>query len=211
MFSIENLSHVYQQKTVLQIPQWVVNQGEQWLLRGNSGSGKTTFLHILAGLQQATSGIVLVSNTEISLLSGTKLDKFRGQNIGIIFQQPYLIKTLTAIENLLLANYMAGKKQDKKFLIELLTHLNIAALQHKFPHQLSIGELQRLCIARALANKPKLLLADEPTSALDDQNTKAVIDLIKTQASFYNTTLVIATHDNRLESEFEKCQKLSAF
>ncbi len=176
MFSIENLSHVYQQKTVLQIPQWVVNQGEQWLLRGNSGSGKTTFLHILAGLQQATSGTVLVSNTEMRLLSGTKLDKFRGQNIGIIFQQPYLIKTLTAIENLLLANYMAGKKQDKKFLIELLTHLNIAALQNKFPHQLSIGELQRLCIARALANQPKLLLADEPTSALDDQNTKAVID-----------------------------------
>jgi putative ABC transport system ATP-binding protein len=208
MFSIENLSHVYQQKTVLQIQQWVVNQGEQWLLRGNSGSGKTTFLHILAGLQQATSGKVLVSNTEIGQLSGTKLDKFRGQNIGIIFQQPYLIKTLTAIENLLLANYMAGKRQDKKFLIELLTHLNISALQHKFPHQLSIGELQRLCIARALANQPKLLLADEPTSALDDQNTKAVIDLIKTQASFYNTTLVIATHDNRLENEFEKCKKL---
>jgi putative ABC transport system ATP-binding protein len=202
MFSIENLTHTYQQKTVLQIPKWLVNQGEQWLLRGNSGSGKTTLLHILAGLQQATSGKISIASTEISQLKGTKLDKFRGKEIGIIFQQPYLVKTLSVLENLLLANYMASQKQDKTFLLHLLQELNIAELQNKFPHQLSVGEQQRLCIARALANKPKLLLADEPTSALDDENTKSVINLIKNQAKNYNTTLIIATHDNRLEQEF---------
>ena len=203
MFSIENLTHIYQQKTVLQIPKWFVNQGEQWLLRGNSGSGKTTLLHILAGLQEATSGKISIANTEISQLKGTKLDKFRGKEIGIIFQQPYLVKTLSVLENLLLANYMASQKQDKTFLLHLLQELNIAELQNKFPHQLSVGEQQRLCIARSLANKPKLLLADEPTSALDDENTKLVINLIKNQAKNYNTTLIIATHDNRLETEFQ--------
>jgi putative ABC transport system ATP-binding protein len=179
-----------------------VNQGEQWLLRGNSGSGKTTLLHILAGLQQATSGKISIANTEISQLKGTKLDKFRGKEIGIIFQQPYLVKTLSVLENLLLANYMASQKQDKTFLLHLLQELNIEELQNKFPHQLSVGEQQRLCIARSLANKPKLLLADEPTSALDDENTKFVINLIKNQAKNYNTTLIIATHDSRLEQEF---------
>jgi putative ABC transport system ATP-binding protein len=208
MFSIENLTHIYQQKTVLQISDWNVKQGEQWLLRGNSGSGKTTFLHILAGLQKATSGKIEIIGTDISNLYGTKLDTFRGQHIGIIFQQAYLVKTLSAIENLLLANYMADKKQDRKFLQTLLEQLHIADLQHKFPNQLSIGELQRLSIARALANKPKLLLADEPTSALDDHNTKAVLTLIREQAAFYNTTLLIATHDSRVSNEFSLSRNL---
>jgi putative ABC transport system ATP-binding protein len=209
MFHLSNLQHQYQQKTVLSIQEWTVSQGEQWLLRGKSGSGKSTLLHILACLQNASNiGDLQIANCNVKAMHIRELDKFRGQNIGIIFQQPYLVNTLNVEENLLLANYAANKKQDKIFIKTLLENLQIAPLHKKYPHQLSGGEAQRVCIARALVNNPKLLLADEPTSALDDDNTKAVLNLIKSQAEKYNTTLVIATHDNRLVADFQKVYEL---
>lgn len=209
MFHIANLQHQYQQKTVLAVKEWTVSQGEQWLLRGKSGSGKSTLLHILACLQKAAHIEALqIADCDVKTMNNRELDKFRGQQIGIIFQQAHLVKTLNVEENLLLANYAANKKQDKKFITTLLENLQIASLHQKYPHQLSGGEAQRVCIARALVNHPKLLLADEPTSALDDDNTKLVLELIKSQAAKYNTTLVIATHDNRLVADFQQVYEL---
>jgi putative ABC transport system ATP-binding protein len=209
MFQIKNLRYSYESKTVLAVASWVAMQGEQWLLKGKSGSGKTTLLHILAGLQQTTAeSELIIAEKNIKTLKHSNLDIFRGQNIGIVFQQTHLIKTLTVLENLLLANYAANKPQDKTLLLDLLESLQIESLQKKYPHQISGGEAQRVSIARALANQPKLLLADEPTSALDDENTEIVVQLLKSQAKKYNTTLVIATHDNRLSPYFEQIYTL---
>jgi putative ABC transport system ATP-binding protein len=208
MIVLSEIMHQYQKKTSLSLAFWQAQTAEQWLLHGKSGSGKTTFLHILAGLLKPTKGSVNINGTELTNLQGSKLDRFRGQHIGIVFQQPYLIKTLSVWDNLQLANKMADKKVDKVFLLQLLEKLNIASLKHQFPHQLSVGEAQRLCIARALANKPTILLADEPTSALDDDNALAVAKLLQTQAKEQNATLVIATHDSRLEPYFSLIKHL---
>jgi putative ABC transport system ATP-binding protein len=203
-----NVVQQYGQQKVVDIKYWEVNAGEQWLLRGNSGSGKTTLLHLMAGLLKPTSGEIYVQNTLLNSLKNNQLDHFRGQYIGIVFQQPYLIKTLNAIDNLKIANLMAGKKVTSAVLLQLLDNLNIAHLQKKYPHQLSTGEAQRLCIARALANSPALLLADEPTAALDDQNARQVAELLQKQATESQTALVIATHDSRLENYFQLIKRI---
>ncbi len=208
MITLQNIVHRYHNQPVVALAYWEAKAEEQWLLRGNSGSGKTTLLHILAGLLTPTAGEVKIGNTVITTLKGTQLDTFRGQNIGIVFQQPYLIKTLNLIDNLRVAQNMAGKKIDHPHLLHLVESLHLTHLQHKYPHQLSTGEAQRVCIARALANSPQLLLADEPTAALDDQNATAVINLLKTQAAQHHTTLVVATHDSRLVAHFEKTLQL---
>jgi putative ABC transport system ATP-binding protein len=209
MIALNGIMHQYKAKTSLSLDFWQAQAAEQWLLRGKSGSGKTTFLHILAGLLKPTKGSVNINGTELTTLQGSKLDKFRGQEIGIVFQQPYLVKTLNVWDNLQLANKMADKKVDKVFLLQLLEKLDILNLKNQFPHQLSVGEAQRLCIARALANKPTILLADEPTSALDDDNALLVAKLLQTQAKEQNATLVIATHDSRLEPYFSLVKHLN--
>lgn len=209
MFVIEQVRHFYKEKLAVQVASWQVSQGEQWLLRGGSGSGKTTLLHILGGLLRASEGIIRIGDTNISTLNGAKLDAFRGKNIGIVFQQSYLIHSLTVLENMLLAQYMAGFKQDKTLCINLLEKLNIAYLIQQKPYELSQGEAQRIAIARALLNRPTLLLADEPTSSLDDENAFQVAELLKSQASDTQATLVISTHDSRLVPYFEKVFQLA--
>ena len=204
MFSISDLHHRYDRQAVLDIPSLSAARGEHWLILGNSGSGKTTLLHILAGLLQPTAGTVSVAGTEITALSGTALDHFRGGHIGIIFQRIHLLPTLTVAENLLMATYLAGKKQERKRVTEVLASLNMADKAHAHPHQLSFGQQQRVAIARAVMNNPQVILADEPTSALDDVNSAQVLKLLLDQAARYNATLVIATHDQRIKTQFPK-------
>ena len=139
----------------------------------------------------------------MSRLNGSSLDKFRGQNIGIIFQTAHFVKALTVQENLILAQQLSGKKTDKQLIVNVLKTLN---LEHKLKSktsELSVGEQQRVAIARALVNSPALILADEPTSALDDKNTDEVIQLLEKTASEANATLIIVTHDNRLKDYFK--------
>ena len=168
----------------------------------------TTLLHILAGLLTASEGNIEVLGTNLNKLSKQEKDKFRGKNIGFIFQKPHLIKTLNVIENLVLAQYMANLKQDKNKAVQIAEQLNIKHLINKFPRELSQGEAQRVGIARAMLNEPKLILADEPTASLDDLNCKKVVELILTQAKQQNASLIISTHDSRLTNFFEHIYSL---
>lgn len=209
MISIQSVSHQYGATQALTFADWQVNNGEQWLLLGQSGSGKTTLLHILTGLLKPTSGVVKINNTNLYSLSAKKLDEFRGQHIGIVFQQPHLIKSLNITENLLIAQSFAGLPTHKKRIHEVLSSLDMAHKKNAYPQQLSQGQLQRVTIARAVINKPTLLIADEPTSSLDDKNAEAVLALLKEQSVLNQATLVVATHDKRVKDAFTQTYSLS--
>jgi ABC-type lipoprotein export system ATPase subunit len=203
MLQAQNLKFSYDGSNTLSFPNIECQNGEHLLLLGQSGSGKTTLLHLLGGLLSPQSGSIKVGEAEMSRLNGSSLDKFRGQNIGIIFQTAHFVKALTVQENLILAQQLAGKKIDKQLIVNVLQKLN---LEHKLKSktsELSVGEQQRVAIARALVNSPALILADEPTSALDDKNTDEVIQLLEKTASEANATLIIVTHDNRLKDYFK--------
>jgi putative ABC transport system ATP-binding protein len=208
MFGIQHLQHQYNQQTVFEVKNWQAKQGDSWLLLGNSGSGKTTLLHILAGLLKPTQGKVILAEQEITQYSPTQMDRFRARNIGLIFQRTHLISTLSVQKNLQLTQWTAGLKQDKNRILTVTEQLNITHCLRKRPSQLSGGEAQRVSVARAVLNQPKIILADEPTASLDDVNAQQVISLLKTQAQQYNATLVIATHDLRVKTAFEHCFQL---
>lgn len=203
MLQTENLQFSYKGEKILQFPDITCQKGEHWLLLGQSGSGKTTLLHLLGGLLSPSQGQVKINNTSLKSLSTSALDKFRGKNIGIIFQTSHFVKALTVQENLMLAQQLAGLKVSKSRIKELLDRLNIGHKLHSKPHQLSQGEQQRVAIARALVNQPAIILADEPTSALDDKNCDEVIQLLEEQAAAANATLLVVTHDSRLKEKFE--------
>ncbi len=202
MLKAENLKYSYGGKHVLSFPDISCANGEHWLLLGQSGSGKTTLLHLLGGLLSPQSGEVRVAGTRMGDLSASDLDRFRGKNIGIIFQQSHFVRALTVEENLLLAQQLAGLKPDRKRSAELLAHLDIGHKGQSRPDRLSQGEQQRAAIARALMNRPNLILADEPTSALDDRNCLEVLALLEREAGEAGATLLIVTHDGRLKERF---------
>ena len=204
MLRTEKLGFSYGDQRQFHFPDIICEKGEQWLLLGQSGSGKTTFLNLLGGLARPTKGKVIIGETDITQLSDSALDHFRGQQIGIIFQQSHFARALSVMENLLLAPYLAGVKPDPKRAKELLERLHLGHKLHAAPENLSQGEQQRVAIARALMNHPAIILADEPTSALDDHNSAEVIHLLEQQAAEEQATLLIVTHDTRLKSEFER-------
>ena len=209
MISIKSVSHTYNGAQQITFKDWEINNGEQWLLLGQSGSGKTTLLHILTGILKPTQGEVNINETSIYQLSSKSLDQFRGQKIGIIFQKPHLIKSLTIVENLVLAQSFAKLPEDLKRVDEVLTSLGIADKKSAYPSELSQGQLQRVSIARAVINKPTLLIADEPTSSLDDQNAAAVLELLMQQSGLNQATLVVATHDKRVKGAFTNTYSLT--
>lgn len=209
MFEVAELRHQYQNQEVLNIPEWKVDKAESCLLLGNSGSGKTTLLHILAGIRLPSRGKIWVNGTLLSELNEAQRDKFRARNIGLIFQKPHLIATLNVSQNLLLAQYLAGLKQDKAQCKSLLEDLGLADKSKAYPHQLSQGQLQRVSVARAVLNQPALLIADEPTASLDDTNATQVIQLLKNQAEKWEATLLIATHDQRVKQHFTRIKTLN--
>lgn len=209
MISIKSVSHTYNGAQQITFKDWEINNGEQWLLLGQSGSGKTTLLHILTGILKPTQGEVNIDETSIYQLSSKALDQFRGRKIGIIFQKPHLIKSLTIAENLTLAQSFAKLPEDLNRVDEVLTSLGIADKKAAYPSELSQGQLQRVCIARAVINKPTLLIADEPTSSLDDQNAAAVLELLMQQSGINQATLVVATHDKRVKDAFTNTYSLT--
>ncbi len=178
--------------------------GEHWLLLGQSGSGKTTLLHLLAGLLHPSNGEVRIGGQRLADLRPAALDRFRGQKVGIVFQQSHFIAALTVEENLLLAQKLAGLRADRAHVLSLLKTLGLSEKARRLPRNLSVGEQQRVAIARALANRPAVLLADEPTSALDDRNAAEVVQLIENQAIATGATLLVVTHDGRLKGRFSK-------
>jgi len=203
MFALKQIRHAYDEQEVLRLRDWSVAQGEQWLILGPSGSGKTTLLHILAGILTPSEGSVAIAGQDLDQLPASELDRFRGRHIGIVFQRLHLISSLTVLDNLLLAQYLAGTTQDLQGARVLLASLGLADKAHSRPHTLSFGQSQRAAVARAVVNKPRLILADEPTSNLDDANAAAALDVLIEQARSCNATLVIATHDRRIKERFE--------
>jgi ABC-type lipoprotein export system ATPase subunit len=203
MIEIKGLSHAYAKKTAIHFQDFTCKKGEQWLILGKSGGGKTTLLHLIAGLMTAQQGQIIIGADDITTFSTKELDRFRGKNIGIVFQKHHFVAALTVEENLLLAQELAGEKRSTLKVMELLTALHLAERRHEKPYLLSQGEQQRVAIARALINNPKIILADEPTSALDDVNCEEVIQLLEYQAQYSGATLLIVTHDNRLKTRFE--------
>jgi putative ABC transport system ATP-binding protein len=185
-----------------------IAEGECLLVLGKSGSGKTTLLNLLSGLSKPDTGEIELNNQLISNLSGQKLDLFRGQNIGIVFQKPHLLAPLSVIENLRMANFFSKKKNGK--LEEILNDLGLSHKINSSVLTLSEGESQRVSIARALANEPKLILADEPTSSLDDENAEKVIQLLKEQSMKIGAALIIVTHDQRVKNHIPKFIEVKA-
>jgi putative ABC transport system ATP-binding protein len=200
MFEIRDLKHAYDSTDVLHVSSWRVEQGSQWLVLGPSGSGKTTLLHALAGILKPTAGTVRVADQDLRALSGDGLDRFRGRNIGLVLQRLHLIGSLTVMNNLLLAQYFAGLPQDSGRVRETLASLDLGDKAGAYPHELSFGQAQRVAVARATVNRPRLLLADEPTSNLDDARCMQALELLESQARACNATLVIATHDQRIRA-----------
>jgi len=204
MIIAQSVSHYYSQDHPLSFKDWQIAEAEQWLLLGDSGSGKTTLINIISGLLKPSSGKVIIKDTDIYQLKGKDRDHFRGQHIGIIFQKPHIIKSLTIMENLVIAQSFALLKEDKRRVEEVLESLGIAHKKNAYPNELSYGQLQRVSIARAVINKPTLVIADEPTSSLDDRNAEAVITLLAEQSRINGSTLVVSTHDQRVKDSFDK-------
>jgi putative ABC transport system ATP-binding protein len=193
------LTFAYSGQPLLTFPELSLAGGEALLLLGKSGSGKTTFLHLLAGLLAPSSGEIVLDGTALSFLKGHQLDLFRGQNIGIVFQKPHLIAALSVQENLVLAQFLSKKKGVA--VSDLLKNLELSDKASAAVATLSEGEAQRVSIARALVNSPKLILADEPTSSLDDDRAEQVIHLLKKEAARVGAALIIVPHDQRVKSE----------
>jgi putative ABC transport system ATP-binding protein len=196
------LSFSYNPDTHFQFPDVELKDGQNLLVLGKSGIGKTTFLQLLAGIRSPESGKIQLNETVITNLKGSKLDKFRGQNIGIVFQQPYFVQNISVLENLTIMQLVSGLKPNRELAMNLLDSLNISKKAKKLPKSLSHGERQRASIALALVNKPALILADEPTSSLDDENCNKVAQLLLSQSESLNSNLVIITHDKRLKDIF---------
>ena len=207
MINTKGLNFKYNDQASFSFPDINLAKDENLLIIGSSGIGKTTLLHLLAGLLESNSGSINLYGQDISKLTQHQIDKFRGQNIGIVFQKPHFVNSLTVKENLQLAQYL-GNKKDQNRIIDILSSLDILDKENKKPKKLSQGEKQRASIAMAIVNSPKLILADEPTSSLDDENCDRVINLLKKQASEFKAQLIVITHDNRLKKHFKKSIKL---
>lgn len=202
MISTKNITFSYKKDQIFHMPDIFCQAGNTILVTGNSGKGKTTYLHILAGLLKPNSGEIIIDGKDIVGLREGKADKYRGKYIGVVFQKAYFIAALTILENLEMASWLANGKKHTKKAKELLQKLDILDQANKLPSQLSIGQQQRVSIARALMNEPKVLLADEPTSSLDDSNADKVINLLESLSKEYNAALIIVTHDSRIKQRF---------
>ncbi|MEQ8712154.1 MAG: ATP-binding cassette domain-containing protein [Cyclobacteriaceae bacterium] len=203
MVRIKGLGYQYTGAQPVQYPDWEVAQGDHSLILGGSGCGKTTLLHLLAGLLKSQQGELLVAGTSLPQLGGAKLDSFRGKNIGLIFQKSHLINTLSVKDNLKLAQYLAHLPQDQSRINQVLSALDISGKANAKVYELSQGQQQRVAIARAVLNKPKVVMADEPTASLDDKNAFGVLDILEQQASDNQASLIIATHDQRIKDRIK--------
>lgn len=192
---------------VVDIGRFDLKSGEQVALMGSSGSGKTTLLHLIAGILTPDSGEIRFdvkddgSAVDIAQMSEAHRDVFRGAHIGYIFQTHHLLAGFTAIENVLLGMSFTGRSHDPKWARHLLDEVGLSERLDYKPAKLSVGQQQRVAVARALANRPKLVLADEPTGALDARNAQQVLDLIRKLCTEINASLLLVTHDAQIAGQ----------
>ena len=204
MVSIKNLHFSYNESTEFQFPDMNCSASETLLITGNSGKGKTTLLHLVGGLLRAKSGEVSIDGKNISVLSEKELDNFRGKNIGLVLQQSHFVASLNVLENVVLASWLATGKKATEKAKSLLKELDLEDQQHKLPSSLSMGQQQRVSIARALANKPPVILADEPTAPLDSERALGVMGILNQMASQYQTAIIVVTHDEKIIPLFKR-------
>jgi len=208
MLRFSGIRQRYGAQTVLSLAGFEAGAGEHWLVLGASGSGKTTILNLAAGLLRPTEGTVEAGGQDLSKLGGGALDRWRGRTVGVVPQKLHLVPSLTVAQNLELATWLAGMARNPGRALSLLDELGLRDKASSRPAQLSHGQAQRVAVARAVMNRPKLLLADEPTSNLDDAACAAALDLLQSQARACGATLVVATHDQRAKARFEKVLQL---
>ncbi|MCP4271344.1 MAG: ABC transporter ATP-binding protein [Gammaproteobacteria bacterium] len=208
MISVNNLckkvSTQEGELTILQDISFQVNNAETVAVTGESGSGKSTLLSLLAGLDQPSSGTIIIDEQHLSELDEDGLAAFRASRIGFVFQSFHLLASLTALENVMLPLDLAGKSDAREQATELLKRVGLKDRVKHYPRQLSGGEQQRVAIARAFASKPQILFADEPTGNLDSKTGNTVADLLFDLNEDQSTTLILVTHDENLAS---RCQQ----
>ncbi|MDR2115803.1 MAG: ABC transporter ATP-binding protein [Planctomycetaceae bacterium] len=194
---------------ILEIPQWSVEAGEQVVVVGASGCGKTTLLHIIAGILRPSAGHVLIDGWDTPILTEAERDQFRARRIGYVFQTFNLLQGFTALENVMIGMTFAGTRSDRHRAKDLLEKVGLGHRLHHKPAQLSVGEQQRVSVARALANKPKLVLADEPTANVDVGNQQQVIDMLRNTCEEENVALILVTHAPEVANQFKRVDKLA--
>jgi putative ABC transport system ATP-binding protein len=218
MLLLENVRKTYVEPNghtlpILDIPRYEVNSGEQVVLVGQSGGGKTTLLHIIAGISNPDvsrdkSTRVMVDGVEISSRSEAFRDRYRADKIGYVFQTFNLLPAFTAYENVMLGMAFAASKHDSQRATRLLQRVGLAHRMHHKPGAMSVGEQQRVAVARALANRPKLLLADEPTANIDPKNQQSIIDLIRETCREENIAMIMVTHAMEVAGQFSRVDRL---
>ena len=196
---------------ILNIAEFHVAPAEQVVLAGRSGCGKTTLLHVISGISRPDRGRVKVDGWDITILTEAECDRFRAERIGYVFQTFNLLPGFSALENVLLAMRFAGGRPDKARARQLLERVGLGhRLTHR-PTMLSVGEQQRVAVARALANRPKLLLADEPTANVDSGHQQQVVDLLRETCREEEVALLLVTHSPEVAGQFDRVDQLEKF
>ena len=193
---------------VLDIADFQVAAGEQAVLVGRSGCGKTTLLHVIAGISRPDSGKVRIDDWDITLMPEAEVDRFRAERIGYVFQTFNLLSGFTALENVLLSMRFARGRPNKNRARHLLNRVGLGHRMTHRPTMLSVGEQQRVAVARALGNRPKLILADEPTANVDTANQQQVLDLLRETCREENVALVLVTHAPEVAGQFSRVEHL---
>ncbi|HYO10154.1 MAG TPA: ABC transporter ATP-binding protein [Tepidisphaeraceae bacterium] len=198
---------------VIDIPQFDLADAEQVALVGSSGSGKTTLLHLIAGILAPDAGKIWIGQDggrfDIATFSEARRDVFRGRFIGYIFQTHHLLPGFTALENVLLGMSFTGRRSDRGWAEHLLREVGLGQRLHYKPEKLSVGQQQRVAVARALANRPNLVLADEPTGALDPASAQQVLELILKLCDEVKASLLLVSHDPAVTSRFDRVVMLA--
>lgn len=212
---LENVRKTYREPDgtrfeVLNVERFVMQPAEQVVLVGESGGGKTTLLNVIAGISAPDSGRVVIDGVEITGLIEPARDRFRAERIGFVFQTFNLLPAFTALENVLLGMSFSGKA-DRRRAKELLEEVGLGHRLGHRPTQLSVGEQQRVAVARALANRPSLLLADEPTANVDVKNQDNILRLIRESCTQHKVALLMVTHSRDVASQFDRIEELSEF
>lgn len=196
---------------ILNIEHLALGDTEQMALIGSSGGGKSTLLNVISGILTPDSGDVVIDGTNVSKLNEPARDRFRAIKIGFIFQTFNLLPAFSALENVMLGMSFSGRKVHRSEAIQLLEEVGLGSrLSHK-PGKLSVGEQQRVAVARALANRPSLLLADEPTASIDHRNQNNVLKMIRDVCSEHDVSLLLVTHSQEVAEQFERVENLSDF
>lgn len=193
---------------ILNIPSFAVANREQMVLVGKSGCGKTTLLHTIAGITRADAGEIKIDGVDIANLSEAGVDKVRAAKIGYVYQTFNLLPGFTALENVLLGMTFARGRKDPARARNLIDRVGLSHRMTHKPTALSVGEQQRVAVARALANRPSVLLADEPTANIDPRNQQKIIDLIRETCREENVSLIIVTHSMEVAGQFERVDRL---